>query len=209
MSEVTFDDYRKDPFGRKLIKALEAQWGTPLPEFIKKLVLDTGTKAEWKVQNAKRWISELDSLVKSMINGKTRAEHFPLFWIYLSGVIIEYYKDKMVDREIQDKISILKPIIDSLDLIHSRFTEEELKFIKFMRDSHVHIHLDSLWYRPVKSNGALIDIQPPTNPTAREIAEIIVEMHGNDQELVARDYAERISDDIEKLKEAVLAAARE
>lgn len=209
MSEITFDDYRNDPHGRKIVEALEAKWGTSIPEFIKKLLLDSGTKAEWRVQNAKRWISKLDSLVKNLINSETNAEHFPLFWIYLFGVINEYYEDQMEYREIKDKISFMKPILESLDLMQSRFTKDDLKFIKFMRDSHVHIHLDSLWYRPVMKNGELIDIKPPRNPTARGIAENIVKAHGKDQESVARDYAKRIIDDIEKLKEAVVNAARE
>ena len=206
MPEITFDDYRNDPNHQKLVEALEAKWGTPLPEFIKKLVLDSGTKAVWKVENAKRWISKLNSIVKNIVNTEGNTEHFPLFWIYLSGITNEYYQDQIEFREIKEKISFMKPILDSLDLIQSRFTEEE---IKFMRDSHVHIHLDSLWYRPVMNKGTLIDIKPPTNPTAREIAEYIVEEHGNDQESVARDFAYRIIDDIGNLNEAVIYAGRE
>ena len=209
MSDITFDDYRKDPNGKRLVKALEAKWGTPLPEFIEKLVLDTGTKAEWRVQNAKRWISKLDSLVKNIINAETNAEHYPLFWIYLFGVISEYYEDQMEFKEIKEKISFMKPIIESLDLIRSRFNENELIFIKFVRDSHVHIHLDSLWIRPVMRNGELINIKPPSNPTAREIADSILDGHGNNLESIALDYAERIISDIEKLVEAVGNAARE
>lgn len=209
MSEITFDNYRIDPHGKELVKALEDKWGTPLPEFIEKLVLDTGTKAEWRVQNAKRWISFLDSLVKNIINAETNAEHYPLFWIYLFGVISEYYEDQMRIKEIKEKISFMKPILESLDLIRGRFNENELIFIKFMRDSHVHIHLDSLWIRPVMKNGELISIKPPSSPTAREIADSILDEHGNNQESIASDYAERITDDIGKLNEAVIIAARE
>ena len=209
MPEITFDDYRSDPHGKKMVKALEDKWGTPLPEFIEKLVLDTGTKAEWRVQNAKRWISKLESLVKNIINAEANAEHYPLFWIYLFGVISEYYEFQMEFKEIKKKISFMKPILESLDLIRGKFNENELKFIKFMRDSHVHIHLDSLWIRPVMKNGKLINIKPPSNPTAREIADSILYEHGNNQESIARDYAERIIDDIEILKDAVVDAASE
>lgn len=209
MAIITFDDYRKDPNHRRLVESLEANWGIPLPDFIKKIVVDTGTKAVWKIENAKRWISKLNSLVTNIVNDESNAEHFPLFWIYLSGVINEYYHDQIEFREIMDKISFMVPILESLDLIKGQFTEEERNFIKFMRDSHVHMHLDSLWYRPVMKNGKLIDIKPPKNPTARKNAENIVEEYGGDQESVAGEFAGRIIEDIGKLNTAVIAAAED
>lgn len=209
MSDVTFQDYKRDPKRMALVTLLEAQYGIPLPDFLKKYLLDSANKSELRVQSAKNWIINLESIAEDIISGVARAEQYPLFWIYLCGVAIEYYEHQMEDREITEQKEFMKPVLEALDSIRNRLNEDDLTFIIFMRHSHVHIHLDTLWLRPVIKNGKLIGIKSPANPDAREIAARIFEEHDDNQGSIARDYAVMIIEDIRRLRMAVVDAEKE
>lgn len=202
-SRPTFADLQSDPQFKDSIRAAEAKHGTPLPEPIQHLLVDIAVKSTLDVQTRVEWINRLKSISNSIIASNAHSAEYPLFWIYLYGVVVEFYDDLIANRKFYDKASFLKPIIQSADSINEIFSEEDISFIRFTRHSHVHISLDYIWHHVKIKDGSISEVRPPYDPEAIDISIRIIGEHNGNQQLVALTFAKKIIADLEQLTIAV------
>ncbi len=197
-----FADLENNPKLRKFVQAAEAKHGTPLPEPIQRLMVDLAIKSTMNVQSRVDWIRRLESISKRVIESTAHESEYPLFWIYLYGVAIEFYSHLQENRELDESVDFLKPIYNSMDLLIEALSTEDISFIKYMRHSHVHISLDYIWHQAKMKDGELSAVKPLYDPDAIEISQRIIEKHGGDQQAVALDYALKIINDLRNLLHA-------
>ncbi len=202
----TFADLQSDPKFKDSIRAAEAKHGTPLPEPIQHLLVDIAVKSTLNVQTRVEWITRLKSISNSIIASNAHSAEYPLFWIYLYGVVIEFYDYLDEHRYFYEKVRFLTPIIQSVDAMRTKLSEEDISFIRYMRHSHVHISLDYIWHKAKMKDGKLSAVQPPYDPDAIDISQKIIAQHGGDQQAVARTYSLMIFDDLINLERAALEA---
>lgn len=203
---ISFNDFLKDKKYQPLIKQLREKYGDDIPEEIKTLTLEIGARSVERTEQTVRWVNLMLDLTKSILSEKVSATYHPLFWIYLHGILTEMIFDFNGYKAIGGIPNFLSPIYKTLLAIKSVFTKEELKFIKFMRHSHVHLHLDYYWSSTKVDNGEIVKIKTPEEFDARDNAANIIAKYGGQQILVAVNFSERIIGYIEKLKEQVIVA---
>lgn len=204
--EIVFDDLKKDPIFKEAIENLEKAHGKPLPEPIQKFLLDLSTSSEYKVQQNVSWIERTVFLCNKILNHSADDSEYPLFWIHLYAIVIEFYEDEVKHREINLKISFKRPIMETLDLIRKELTEDDISLITFFRHSHCHMNLHYIWYNAKVKDGKIISIIPPYDPKARDVASRIIAKYKN-QNAVAYTYANKLAEKLTQLKEAVVNAA--
>lgn len=206
MNSITFEDLRQDPNHRHIIELLEAKHGSPLPEEIQQYILDAATSSVVRVQQTMAWVQRTFLIIQNILSGTAHEAEYPLFWIYLYGIVNEFYEHESKHREINEQLDFKKTILDSLDSLLAKLDEDDLSFITYMRHHHVHMHLDYVWHKARVEDGRVVEVKPPYDPDARDIADRIIAEHSGDQQKVARTYAKRITSEISTLKEAIEAA---
>lgn len=206
MSDATFDDLKNHPTLGWTVELLEAKYGVPVPENIQRLVLDLATSAEIGFQQTCDWVQKASIITNRIAQGNAHDTEFPLFWIYLNAIVDEFYEEESKYREINEQIGFKKPILDGLDELRVRLSEEDLILIKFMRHSHAHIHLHYVWHRAKVKDGKIVQVKPPFAPNARAITARVISEHNGDQKAVARMYAQKVADSLLQLRYAVDAA---
>lgn len=203
MSESNIDQLKKDPLLSKAISKLESVHGSPLPNEIQRFLLDQATASELRVENTVDWVRKTLFITNKIINSEANESDYPLFWIYLNEIVDRFYKHEDSTREINEQIPFKKPILDCLDSMRAKLSDEEIIFIQFMRNSHCHMHLRSLWtYAKMVNEELKISKEAPT-PDPREIAENIIQSHEGSQKKTAIHFAKLSFDDLEKLQVAV------
>jgi len=204
--DITFEDLRKDPVLKEAIENLEKIHGKPLPEPFQKFLLDLSTSSVHKVEQNISWVERTVFLCNKILNHSAHEAEYPLFWIHLYAIVIEFYEDEAKHREINLKVSFKRPIMETLDAIRKELTEDDISLITFFRHSHCHMQLHYIWHNAKVKDGEIISILPPYDPRAREIASRIVSEH-EDQNAVAYTYANKLVKKLTELKEAVKNAA--
>ncbi len=204
--DITFEDLRKDPVLKEAIENLEKFHGKPLPEPFQKFLLDLSTSSVHKVEQNITWVERTVFLCNKILNHSAHEAEYPLFWIHLYAIVIEFYEDEAKHREINLKVSFKRPIMETLDAIRKELTEDDISLITFFRHSNCHMQLHYIWYNAQVKDGKIISILPPYDPKAREIASRIVSEHKN-QNAVAYKYANKLVKKLTELKEAVKNAA--
>ena len=207
MDKPTFADLEKDLKQKAIIQAAEELHGSPLPKDIQLLMLDIAIQSSINVQNTLKWIISLESISNSIISSTAHRSDYPLFWIYLYGIVIEFHSHLIERRELYEKVDFLKPVLDSAEMILATLATDNISFIKFMRHSHVHISLDYIWHQAKMKDGELSEVKPPYDSDAIEISQRIIEEHGGDQQAVALTFASKIINDVSNLLQAANEAA--
>ncbi len=207
MDKPTFADLEKDLKQKAIIQAAEELHGSPLPKDIQLLMLDIAIQSSINVQNTLKWITSLESISNSIISSTAHRSDYPLFWIYLYGIVIEFHSHLIERRELYEKVDFLKPVLDSAEMILATLATDNISFIKFMRHSHVHISLDYIWHQAKMKDGELSEVKPPYDSDAIEISQRIIEEHGGDQQAVALTFASKIINDVSNLLQAANEAA--
>ena len=203
MAKPTFADLEKDPKLKKLVQVAEAKHGTPLPEPIKVLMVDLAIKSSMDVQTRVNWIVRLLAISESVIDSTAHESEYPLFWIYLYGVVVEYHSHLQERRELDERVEFMKPILNSMDSILAILSTDDITLIKFMRHSHVHMSLDYIWHHAKMKDGKLSEVKPPFDPNAIDVSNRIINDHGGNQQMVAQTYAKMIIEGLSNLSTAV------
>lgn len=203
---IVFEDLKNDPTLKEVIEYLEKVHGKPLPEQIQNFLLDLSTSSEYKVQQNISWIKRTVFLCDKIINHNAHEAEYPLFWIHLYAITIEFYDDENKHRDINLKVSFKRPIIQALDLIRKELTDEDITLITFFRHSHCHMQLHYIWHNAKVKDGEIIKVSPPYDPTAREIAVEVLAKYKSQND-IAFNYAEKLYDKLIQLKDAVINAA--
>ena len=204
--EIVFEDLKKDPTFKEVIENLEKVNGKPLPEPIQKYLLDLSTSSEYKVQQNIRWIERTVFLSNKILNGTAHEAEYPLFWIHLYVIVIEFYEDEARNREINLKVSFKRPIMETLDLIREELTEDDISLITFFRHSNCHMQLHYIWHNVKAKDGKILNVIPPYDPKAREVASRIISQYKNQND-IALHYAKKLMEKLTQLKKAVISAA--
>ena len=90
---ITFEDIKMDPSQKLYIELAEKKYGTPLPAEIQQIMLEISTKAVERTEQRLRWTRLMYNLTKKINSGKAVDSDFPLFWIYLYGLLTEMLSD--------------------------------------------------------------------------------------------------------------------
>jgi len=196
---ITFDDIAKDPKHKLLIDIIQLKYGSPIPEEIKKLVLENSTRSVERVNQTARWVDLLRGTTKLILAEDKIPSVYPLFWIYLHGTLTEMISDFEEYEKAVGIPELFAPIYESLLNIVSLFNEDEIRFIKFMRHNHVHLHLDYYWSKTKTKNGEIVKIKVPSESDARDNADKIINNFGGEQSAVAQNFADRIKEELEIL----------
>ena len=199
---VVFEDLKKDPIVKLVIENLEKIHGIPLPEPIQQFLLDLSTSSEYKVQQNVAWVDRIVFLSNQIISRKAHEAEYPLFWIHLYAVVIEFYEDEAKHRDLNLQVSFKRPIMEILDAIRNDLTEDDLSLITFFRHSNCHMQLHYIWHNAKVKDGKIISVNPPFDPKAREIASKIISKHKSQND-VAFTYANKLIEKLTQLKEAV------
>lgn len=208
MSSTTFADVAQDLLHKPIIARLESVHGSPLPEDIQQFLLDLVTASELRIQNTLLWVTRTRDLSQKILSSEACDAEYALFWIYLHEIVDRFYKHETSRREISEQIGFLKPILNDLDALRGELTEEDLVFIQFMRNSHVHMHLHSLWSHAKMEGGTLVVTKPPPEPDPRELADRIIRENENSQNRTAAAYAGRLIDPLNQLVDSSQNAAK-
>jgi len=204
--EIVFDDLKKDPILKEVIENLEKIHGKPLPEPIQKFLLDLSTSSEYKVQQNITWIERTVYLSNKILSRTAHEAEYPLFWIHLYAIVVEFYEDEAKHRDINMKVSFKRPIIETLDSIRKELTEEDISLITFFRHSHCHMQLHYIWYNAKVKDGEIINVKLPYDPNAREVASRVIAQYHSQNE-IAFNYAQKLINKLTQLKETVINAA--
>lgn len=203
----SFDEIKNEPNQKRLVQLAEAKYGTPLPENIQNLIIEGYYRSSERVSDIDRWVKILQSTTSNIVNEIAEDTEYPLFWIYLYGVVYEIEQD-FEDHKTQVGLpGFLQAIYDNLKSILECFDTEELGFIKFMRNKHVHVFLDYYWSRVKQKDGMIVSIKTPGEADAPEIAQRIIEGYGTQNE-VAKSFAERILMILDELGSLVIEAQK-
>ena len=196
---ITFEDIKNDPSQKLIIESLEEKYGSPIPPDIQQLVLEINTKAVERTNQRMRWTRLIYSLTNKIAAGNANDSDFPLFWIYLFGLLTEMISDFDLYLKIGIIPDFLKPIYITLCNIKELFNDNEIRFIKYMRHNHVHLHLDYYWSKTKIQDGVIVQVKTPIEIDARDNADRIIKEHKNSQKQVAYDYAQLINSNINLL----------
>ncbi len=189
---ITFEDLEKDPMHRPLIALAEKKHGSPLPQKIKNLMVESTNRSIERVSQTERWANLLHSSTSRIVKGSANEAEYPLFWIYLYGALFEMSFEFEQQQKKFGIPTFLRPVQKLVTAICSSFSGNEFAFIKFMRHNHVHLHLD-YYYSKVELEGRqIVKIKTPLQADAPGIAENIITAHQGKQNLVATEYANRI-----------------
>ena len=199
---IVFDDLKRDPIIKEAIENLEKVHGNPLPEPIQKYLLDLSTSSEYKVQQNITWVERIVYLSNQILNHKAHETEYPLFWIHLYAVVVEFYDDEAKHRELNLQVSFKRPIMEILDSIHNELTEDDLSLITFFRHSHCHMQLHYIWYNAKVKDGKIVSVIPPFDPKAREVVSKIISEHKNQNDMTFI-YANKLIKKLTQLKEAI------
>lgn len=202
---IDFEDLKKDEILKEVIDNLEKVQGKPLSEPIQKYLLDLSTSSENKVRQNITWIERTVFLCNKILNQSAHESEYPLFWIHLHAIVVEFYEDEAKHRELNLKVSFKRPIMEVLDLIHNELTDEDISLITFLRHSNCHMQLHYIWYNAKVKDGKITMIKPPDAPQIREVALKIITQHKN-QKAVAYAYANKLIDKLTQLQKAVVNA---
>ncbi|MFA4907309.1 MAG: hypothetical protein WC602_03495 [archaeon] len=208
MSIITFEDLKIDPSQKFYIELAEQKYGTPLPYEIQQIMLEINTKVVEQSEQRLRWTRLIYNITNKIISGKAVESDFPLFWIYLYGLLTEMLSDFDLYLRIGKIPDFIEPIYITASYIKSFFSDDEIRFIKFMRHNHVHLHLDYYWSKTTIQNGFIVKVKTPTEIDARDNAERIIKEHNNCQNQVAYDFARRINVKINLLFDQVTEAMK-
>ena len=203
---IVFEDLKRDPIIKEAIENLEKVHGSPLPEPMQKYLLDLSTSSEYKVQQNITWVERIVFLSNKVLSHKANEAEYPLFWIHLYAIVVEFYEDEAKHHELNLQVSFKRPIMEILDAIHNELTEDDLSIITFFRHSHCHMQLHYIWYNAKVKDGKIISVNPPFDPKTREVASKIISEYKNQNE-IAFIYANKLIKKLMQLKEAVKSAA--
>jgi hypothetical protein len=199
---ATFDDYKA--MNPKLVASLEKKYGSPLPLEHQKYLLDTATASVMKCEQLEAWMIRSAMCVDRIIRGSASYGDYPLFWICLFGIVVEYYDDLASSSDFPLWRELVEPIYEAMDKLHGKLTEEDLSIIKFMRHSYCHVKLDYIWHKAKVKNGKIVKIQLPLDPHVRDLAAERIEAHGGDQQAMAHSFALLLEKEIASLRNAVI-----
>lgn len=206
MRRPTFVDLLKNPTQHKLIKQIEKKFGSPLPKDIQNLFLDIAVQSDIDIQTRVDWMKRLTSISERIIDQSAHPSEYPLFWIYLYGIVIEFFDYINRTRAMSEQINFMIPIISSIDELCNRLDEEDIKFIRYMRHSHVHISIGYIWHQAKLKDGKLSAVKAPFDPDAIDISQRILKSFGWNQQEVARHYSKIIFNDLQILTAAAIEA---
>ncbi len=199
---IVFEDLKKDPILKEAIENLEKIHGKPFPESFQNFLLDLSTSSVYKVEQNISWVERTVFLCNKILNHSAHESEYPLFWIHLYAVVVEFYEDEAKHRDLNLLVSFKRPIMETLDAIRNELTEDDLSLITFFRHSHCHMQLNYIWYNAKVKNGKIISVNPPFYPKAREVASKIISEHKS-QNYVTFTYANKLKKKLTQLEEAV------
>jgi hypothetical protein len=199
---IVFEDLKRDPILKEANENLEKIHGKPLPEPFQNFLLDLSTSSVYKVEQNISWVERTVFLCNKILNNSAHESEYPLFWIHLYAVVVEFYEDEAKHHDLNLLVSFKRPIMETLDAIRSDLTEDDLSLITFFRHSHCHMQLHYIWYNAKVKNGKIISVNPPFDPKAREVASKIISEHKSQND-VAFTYANKLIKKLTQLKEAV------
>ncbi len=204
--DITFEDLKKDPILNEAIENLEKIHGKPLPESFQKYLLDLSTSSVHKVEQNISWVKRTVFLCNKILSQSAHEAEYPLFWIHLYAIVIEFYEDEAKHRDINLKVSFKRPIMESLDSIREELTDDDISLIIFFRHSHCHMQLHYIWHNAKVKDGEIIKVIPPYDPNAREIAARVIAQYKSQND-IAFNYAQKLIDKLTQLEKAVIKAS--
>lgn len=160
---LTFEDLQNDPFHREIIRLAEQQYGAPLPEHIKEMFVESATWAQVKLIQERNWVSEARRIAEAIHGGTAIASDFALFWIRLCSIVCEFYKVVRQQPQLYSAFPALEPIIQTVNNIAKKFSEDDVLFIKYLRHCNSHVHQDYILGKPEHKHGVIIDYKPPND----------------------------------------------
>ncbi len=205
MSEWDFHKWMASDHPRRqnLINAVEKHRGRTLSEDEKKAFVIISEKGRPQVYATQAWLDKLQILSHRIVRNLASQAEYPLFWIYLFGVLFELYERENIHRDKYEMIPWVKQFLTTLDALRNCFTESERSFVRFMRHNHVHILVDYPWPK-ISKKGDKVVIKDAYDPEAIMNSKRIIESYHNDQSTAAIDFARRALPTIDELPASFL-----
>jgi len=174
---------------KSIYETLNKRYSGSIPKDIGDHVVELAKKSEVKVKTIVRWIDKTNTLIANIVSDKAHDAEYALFWIYIHEIVFQLYEHENDKREFNELIPFKKPIIEALDRIRGILDADELVLLKYMRHSHVHIYLDSIWSSASLKNSVITKIKLPKLRDAINIFNLKLQRHGNNQTLMTKYYA--------------------
>jgi len=199
MCSSELENLKDSPFIKPIYNILIEKYSGIIPNDIGDYVVELINKSETKVIGIVRWIETTQNLIDNIVSGNAHESEYALFWIYIHEIIFQLYEDENETREINELISFKKPIMIALDKMHALLNNNEFILFRFMRHSHAHIYLNSIWSSVRLKNNLITKIQNPALLGALDIFNSLLQQHENNQNKMTIYYAKLFSPGVNEL----------
>jgi hypothetical protein len=136
--QTTWEQLEKDPFTARLIEILKQKYGDPLPEELRKFLLDSDRWSEVIPHQVLQWVEDLERIVDLLVKGTAGPSDAGFFWIRLQDVFVE------LDKYFSQRAGVY--LTSTMETCHKvvlklkeAFSEDEKLWIHHERTCQAHV----------------------------------------------------------------------